>query len=98
MAEKGSSDKIGKSGGRKAAAARKTPVKSSPSRVSSGKSKVRSTSKMANESMESGKRGNRRTIGIIITVLVILALCCICTLAVLWYTGDSIIEFFNISF
>ena len=41
-------------------------------------------------------RDTNKTLMIVVIVLVTLVLCCCCiTLVVLWFTGDSILEFFD---
>ncbi|MEX1071798.1 MAG: hypothetical protein WEC37_04145 [Anaerolineales bacterium] len=42
----------------------------------------------------SGKagKGNRRTLGIVGCVLLVLVLCCVGSLALFWFTGDSILD------
>jgi hypothetical protein len=47
------------------------------------------------ESFDVARKRNNNTLVIAIVVIVVLCCCCIGSLAVLWYTGDTILEYFG---
>jgi hypothetical protein len=47
------------------------------------------------QSFDQARKRNNNTLIIAIVVIVVLCCCCIGSLAVLWYTGDAILEYFG---
>lgn len=47
-------------------------------------------------SFDAARKQNNRTLIIVIVVLVVLCCCCVGSLALLWYTGDAMLEMLGI--
>lgn len=93
MTEQGASDP---KGGKKSAKSAAKPAAKTPRKAVKAKGPANPTSAMGDPKQKmAGNGGNRRPIRLVGLVLLGLALCCLCTLAVLWFTGDSIIEYLS---
>lgn len=47
------------------------------------------------ESFDVARKSNNRTLIIAIVVILVLCCCCVGALLVLWYTGDTILQYFG---